>query len=330
MSATSGIPIHADLQHAFAAAQHGPDRFLKLAIRDELIVLDSTTPAQGDLSSDLNTLQDLLQHDSPAYVLAKLDDPAQWLAITYVPDSARVRDKMLYASTRATLMKSLGSASFSDSLFATSKADLTPDAYAAHLRHQAAPQPLSAREQAMADVLAAERKSGSQAGPAARVNHLGGTGVQLAWGEDVVSAVGALGHEVASRLVVMRIDPSTETLLLSSNSDCAADDVGAALPSSDPSYAFFAWSHPHRDIVLIYSCPSTSPIKHRMLFSSGLSSVLTTAKALGVPVTRKIETSDPQEVDGAFLRAELSSAGSGTEEKKIMFAKPRGPMRKQR
>ena len=34
MSATSGIPIHNDLQQAFAAAQNGGQRFLKLAIRN--------------------------------------------------------------------------------------------------------------------------------------------------------------------------------------------------------------------------------------------------------------------------------------------------------
>jgi twinfilin len=66
-----------------------------------------------------------------------------------------------------------------------------------------------------------------------------------------------------------------------------------------------------------------------MIFSSGVSSVLTTAKNIGVVVAKKVETSDPQELNEAFLRAELSSVGSGTDEKKL-FAKPRGPARKQR
>lgn len=55
---------------------------------------------------------------------------------------------MLYASTRNTLLRSLGGggASFQHTLFATSKADLTPSAYAAHLAHQAAPHPMTAQE----------------------------------------------------------------------------------------------------------------------------------------------------------------------------------------
>ena len=38
---------------------------------------------------------DVLQDDSPAYVLAKLDPPSDWIAISYVPDSAKVRDKVM-------------------------------------------------------------------------------------------------------------------------------------------------------------------------------------------------------------------------------------------
>jgi twinfilin-like protein len=66
-----------------------------------------------------------------------------------------------------------------------------------------------------------------------------------------------------------------------------------------------------------------------MIFSSGVSSVLAAAKDLGAPIAKKIETSDPREINESFLRAELGLTGSGTEEKRP-FAKPRGPARKQR
>ena len=66
-----------------------------------------------------------------------------------------------------------------------------------------------------------------------------------------------------------------------------------------------------------------------MIFSSSVSSVLTGAKDLGAPITKKIETSDPREINETFLRAEVDLLGSRTEEKRP-FAKPRGPARKQR
>lgn len=64
-------------------------------------------------------------------------------------------------------------------------------------------------------------------------------------------------------------------------------------------------------IVFIYSCPSTSPVKHRMLYSSGSASVYQTAKSLLPPLLlapRKVETSDPHELGASFLRAELGQS----------------------
>lgn len=111
---------------------------------------------------------------------------------------------MLYASTRNALTKSLGSSVFTDSLFATSKLDVTPEAYVKHKKHMTAPQPLSAREQEMADIRAAEREAGgaSYEGSSARRNHLGAR-VGLSWAPEVEEAVKELWMGESSRLVVI-------------------------------------------------------------------------------------------------------------------------------
>lgn len=98
--------------------------------------------------------------------------------------------------------------------------------------------------------------------------------------------------------------------------------------------------------VFIYSCPSSSPIKHRMVYSSGASAVFTHAKTILPPSTsagslasRKIETSDPTELGEAYLVAELgldvggdaepgSGAATPRDEEKKPFARPKGPGRK--
>lgn len=49
----------------------------------------------GSLLEDLDRLGDILEDNVPSYVLTRLDDPpTEWLAISYVPDSAKVRDKV--------------------------------------------------------------------------------------------------------------------------------------------------------------------------------------------------------------------------------------------
>lgn len=84
-----------------------------------------------------------------------------------------------------------------------------------------------------------------------------------------------------------------------------------------------------------------------MLYSSAArgvhasaTSILSDSSSVSALASRKIETSDPKEIDEAFLRAELGvgaggsapGSGSGTpslgEEEKKPFARPRGPGRK--
>lgn len=115
---------------------------------------------------------------------------------------------MLYAATRASLLKSLGSTLFADSIFATSKTDITGDSYAAHLRHMAAPKPLSSREQELADLRAAENTTASYEGSKGRANHIG-TVVGLKWSSDVEDAIVELGRGDSSAVVLIVSGPSS-------------------------------------------------------------------------------------------------------------------------
>ncbi|KAI0273714.1 actin depolymerizing protein [Gloeopeniophorella convolvens] len=341
MSATSGIAASPELTAAFADAVASRNvRFLKISIQNETLVIDATLPPSSTLENDLNDLQPLLDDNIPAYVLARLDDPpTSWLAAHYVPDTAKVRDKMLYASTRNVVTKTLGATLFVDTIFATSKQDLTPAGYAAHKRHLAAPKPMSEREKEIANIKAAEREAGgtpyNASGP--RQSPFG-SGVGLKWSSDVETAVRSLADATEDSLVTITIDPSTETLVLGEAGTTSVDALGSKVPSSNPSFSFFSWSDagPERRIVFIYSCPSGSPVKHRMLYSSGSSSVYQSAKSLLPPLLlapRKVETSEPSELSAPFLRTELgqsnepsrvgtpNSAGLGG----AAFARPRGP-----
>ncbi|KAH8116933.1 actin depolymerizing protein [Phellopilus nigrolimitatus] len=335
MSASSGIGISDALSKAFTAAVASHTvRFLKITIENESLVPSGSVDVEGaTLEDDFDKLQDLLEDDVPAYVLARQSDG--WLAITYVPETAKVQGKVLYASTRTALIKSLGTTHFPDALSATSKADLTRESFATRRAQAAGPQPLTARERESADARAAERQTGGfgERAPQPRRRREGG----------------------GNALVLLSID--AETLVLSSSSEINVEELGGSLPASEPSYAFFAWSHKHapsstprRDIVFIYACPSSSPVRKRMLFSSGASAVFQTAKSLIAELpssslaSRKIETSDPTELNEAYLIYELGldsdSGAAGSREgleagTKVggegrAFAKPRGPGRKPR
>ena len=110
---------------------------------------------------------------------------------------------MLYASTLNSVTKSLGPTNFTDNMNATSKKDVTGEAYAKHLRDQAAPKPMSQREKELAELDEAEKKAADgYQGNNARTSHLSGAAVGFKWSSDVKEAFERLAVEGSSKLLV--------------------------------------------------------------------------------------------------------------------------------
>ena len=158
---------------------------------------------------------------------------------------------MVYAATRNTLTKSLGAAHFTDNLFATSKEDVTSEAYAKHKKHLAAPKPMSAREKEMEQVKAAEREAGGRSyeGSRARTSHVGER-LAMEWAPEAEEAIKELGLADDSRLVVFvspfrtsdrsfpqrflqHIDPATEGVQLASAAQVDVSQLASSLPTLD-------------------------------------------------------------------------------------------------
>ena len=108
---------------------------------------------------------------------------------------------MLYASSRNTLLRSLGSSVFTDSIFATDKADFTPESYSAHLRSKNAPKPMSEKEKEMENVRAAERQAGGA--NYASASHVHSTPMGWKWADGVEDALRNLDSSEGSGLVVL-------------------------------------------------------------------------------------------------------------------------------
>lgn len=73
-------------------------------------------------------MHDNLADKQPAYFLVRLGDSkasSEWIFLCYVPDVAPIRQKMIYAATRASLTKDLGDSHFTDSIYGTNKVSLS-------------------------------------------------------------------------------------------------------------------------------------------------------------------------------------------------------------
>ena len=95
-------------------------RFIKVVISNESLVPATTIPPSGTFQQDLDKLVDVLEDNIPAYVLARTDKPgSDWLAIFYVPETAKIRDKV--NSDNPIRLNALTNVNLSDALCIHSK-----------------------------------------------------------------------------------------------------------------------------------------------------------------------------------------------------------------
>jgi twinfilin-like protein len=108
----------------------------------------------------------------------------------------------------------------------------------------------------------------------------------------------------------------------------------SALPktisNSAPRYSFYRFTHEHAGqtqspILFIYTCPSGSKIKERMLYAASSRSAVQVAEAeAGIKVEKRVEAGSPEDVDEESI---LSDLHPKVEVKKA-FERPRRPGRK--
>lgn len=121
----------------------------------------------------MSQLQSHLSPNAARYVLLKVapGEPDGFVAVTYVPNSAPVREKMLFASTRLTLVRELGIERFRETLFATEASELTAEGWARHEKHSKQDAPLTEEEAGQAGLREAEAQESG--GTTARKGHVG-------------------------------------------------------------------------------------------------------------------------------------------------------------
>lgn len=180
MSSQSGLAVPPEIVDAFTAALSGTTtRALALTIPDTTsYALHATVPVGtkphpsapkgvGQYISDIAALLPVLPSAGTcASFLYRTDAAAtddEWILISYIPDSAPVRQKMLHASSKSTLLKQLNPHySIKTTLFFTSPGDLTPTAFDAHLKHREAPAPMTKSEEALRDIKQEEAKEAQE------------------------------------------------------------------------------------------------------------------------------------------------------------------------
>lgn len=117
-----------------------------------------------------------------------------------MPDAAKVRSKMLFASSRLTLVRELGSEHFRETIFVTMPEELSAAGFDRHDRHIELEAPLTEEERSLGEVRRAEAEAG--AGTAVREIHLSKT-MNMPTATDALVSLSALGRGEGSGFVML-------------------------------------------------------------------------------------------------------------------------------
>jgi len=126
---------------------------------------------------------------------------------------------------------------------------------------------------------------------------------------------------------MQKINVPTEIIELASTGTCTAQDISTAISSNEPRYSFFKYTHnlegdEQIPVVFIYTCPSGSKIKERMVYASTKGGFVSGVSGeIGIEVAKKIEVSSPDEITVASLEEEFRPK----EEAKQGFSRPKRP-----
>ncbi|ORX39984.1 hypothetical protein BD324DRAFT_247631 [Kockovaella imperatae] len=258
MSAQSGIKVPDELKTAFSSAQSegSETRALVFIIDGESYKVHETVKTKGSFKDDVTQLAGTLPTPkTPASFAYRLDSKDlgkwEWMMITFVPDDAGVRAKMLQASSKPGLMKALGANNFKHDWSATSINDLTPGALSAHLNHLASPPPLSAAEAALAEVREAEAEEARRTAldpeaEARRRKAIAGLGGKFKWNDGVADALDKVGERSDDGWIVTLEIPSNDAgaVSLLRSEACPPSKLASMLPEKSPCYTFYSYPTP--------------------------------------------------------------------------------------
>ncbi|KAL9131105.1 MAG: hypothetical protein Q9217_000867 [Psora testacea] len=307
----SGISVSTELHDAFNDLVSSPSqRGLVATIQSESIIPLHTIPASSlDFFSDLASLTPLLSDKEAAYIILRRyqNAPDGYLAVTFVPDTAPVRQKMLFASTRLTLVRELGTERFRESLFMTEMRELGEGAWKKHEASSVLTAPLTEEEETLKSVREAEYDASR--GTERRRLETGGK-LSMAISGEAMEALKKLSEGEAGELVQLRIDTQNESIELVGRIKTDASGLATEISDTEPRYSLFRYRHSFEGvdespILFIYTCPSGLKIRERMLYASSDKSI----RDHCVDTRRRVQTQARAEA-GLFAAQEASAVAS--------------------
>eukprot|EP01039_Chlorochromonas_danica_P004912 gene4912-5388_t len=249
---------------------------------------------------------------------------ASWILLVWIPEGCRVRDKMLYSSSRDDFKKRLGLGYFQGDFAANELPDLTWENYQASQDRTFDPEVLTQTERLVLEEKVLTQSESNQVKSTA----LGV--IPFAISDEVAEQFAAF-KEGSVNWIEVTINNEVIELL---HSRSLPSDGGFNQYVDDETASFIITKLEKSDgtslSLFIYFCPENTPIRLKMTLSSSKASVLASAAEQGITFDRSLEVRGKDEVDDAILhellpRGDSNSPTISSSAANLVHAKPSRP-----
>ncbi|OWB78564.1 hypothetical protein B5S32_g2760 [[Candida] boidinii] len=318
-------------------------RCIILTISNEVLSPSATIPGSSDLISDLTSITNKITTTEPCYIIIKEDTTTNtstnnYYFISWVPDEAKVKDKMIYASAKNNILKDLGLEFFKSILFMSELNELSESGWKSLQNHENSIKPLSDSEKSLKNVKNLEM-----------LNSIGLINNKKKLVNDNNLLNGSLNFKINNDLLeilsnnsdfkngeFISINIINEILVLKLSDELNPNNISSIidkLPSDSPNYTILKLN----DLFyFIYSCPSGSKVKDRMIYASNKLGFINNLKNnLNFNFAKIIEIGDSDEIELSEFEINndsksdiTSDSGLNSSFTKLKFSKPKGPRRR--
>lgn len=325
MAARAHLKVKDEVRHAFVNARGKKKRCLIVKIEEELLGLSEVIDVKGDEEADFDELAFKMSDHASAFLLFQLDS-AKWLFIAYIPDTAKVRDKMLYASSIDDLQDQLGKGLFASFYKCSDKPELSYRSWKSSCRRSSLDKVMTEKEKVIREEQLMERATCAS----------GMKTVAFAMRDPVRNALKDLANGTRN-IVLIRMDTKggrEECDLEDINGDAIVDDLVSVL-KKQPRYVIMtekaATGSGDRAVFVLF-CPENAKAMHKMVYATAKKAVEGHVKSvLGkVAVAANVEISDVSELRMTVKRSIDASDTSTEQTHEMAFKKPSRAGRRRR
>lgn len=290
---------------------------------EDLTVPQPTSDSLDDVFASLHSHFEK-QYPSPGYAVFPREGGHAF--VSFIPDSAPIRTKMLYASTKNTIIQELGSSHFGNRyvLALTELEELSKHHYDHVTAASNDTAVYSASERTLQEVNQLEKLTLSQASTSKELPSMHGSQLLFKVEAHVREE---LEGDLLGSLVLLNLNTTSETVHLLEKIPDVSDVVAAVSSSKAPAtggpfYAIYGYAA--GKLAFIYLCPSGSKVRDRMLYAANKQGFLAYLKSsLDGTVEHVLEVGDIDELEVSVFDNKPAEAA-----RTQRITRPKGPRRR--